>query len=180
VPALTLCSVLALAQVGPLAGLRNQTWFLGRTRQERLYAELRPTLLTEHNGVRTVDEKLVFWAVKGNKTVRRTSRDLGYTFYHPSALDVGLYLRNGRKQLFISLTMGAVRSWVFDFNGRRLRVPYENTIGRVSTSIAPDDHGGWQIVELWPKYQYEDEFHGRPFVVRPDGCVLRRVPLRKK
>lgn len=157
-----------------------QKWLLGSVGGSDLFVEIRLHLFDETNYVRSFDAHAVFTATRDGKTVRRIDRDLGQTFGGPTGLAVGPFLyREDREQLFITLTMGRVQSWVFDFDGKKVRAVYERTEGRVATFISPNDRGGWKITELWPKSQYEDHFP-KPFKVRPDGCVLREVPVEGK
>lgn len=156
----------------------TQKWLLGSAGRVDLFVELRLDLFDETNRIRTFDAHAIFTAFRGNKEVRRIDRDLGQTFGGPTSLSVGPFLKGSScDQLFISLTMGRVQSWVFDFDGKQVKAVYERTSGRVATFLAPNEAGGWEVIELWPKSQYFDEF-GAKGKVGPDGRVRRAVPLK--
>lgn len=179
ITSLIVASVLAISsQANRKASPPPQKWLLGSAGNSDLFVEIRLHLFDETNNIRSFDVHAVFTATRDGKTVRRIDRDLGQTFGGPTGLAVGPFLDSEyREQLFITLTMGRVQSWVFDFDGKNVRAAYERTGGRVATFISPDDQGGWKIMELWPKSQYEDVFP-KPFKVRPDGWVLHEVPLK--
>ncbi len=66
-------------------------------------------------------------------------------------------LKNGRKQVFISLTIGSIRSYVFDFDGEHIQRLYQVDSGRVRVSAVKGTNGIWKLQELWPERQWIDE-----------------------
>ena len=174
---INLAVILVAAALSPSSKPAAETWLFGSANGADLFVEIKPVPFDETNHIRTVEIHAVFTAIRRNKVVQRTERDLGQAFGGPTALVIGGFLGEDREQVFISLTMGAVRSWVFDYDGKKLKTVYERTKGRVATSVSPSANGGWQIDEHWPKQQFEDVFNGQPEHVRPDGYILRSVPL---
>ncbi len=101
--------------------------------------------------------KVVFTAKRGQKVVARIRRDLGQTFAL-NVVECGWFLGNKHEQLFVTTEMGAVESWMFDFDGKTVRTPYHMAGGRVLPYPSFDETGRCQIAEVWPARQYEDEF----------------------
>jgi hypothetical protein len=86
------------------------------------------------------------------------------TFFcgHSDALSTfvssGRYLETSRKQLFVSGEMGMVFTYIFDVNNEKLNIVYQMTDGRVHVRPAHTRQGGWELVEVWPKNEYEDVY----------------------
>ena len=164
--------------LGHLVLQTPEKWSLGDAHGTQLYVELRSKLFDERNGVRTLDMSLVFTATHKGKAMNRVVKELGQTFGGPTNLAVGDFIGAGRFQIYIELRMNAPDSWIFDYDGTKLREAYARTSGRVDTALVPQRKGGWQIYEFWPKSQYEEEFGSAKGKVQTGGWVLRVVPLR--
>jgi hypothetical protein len=78
--------------------------------------------------------------------------------------EIGNFLGKDRRQVFISVRFGRVATHLLDYDGKRIRVLYGRTEGRVSVTATPHGSGRCEITEFWSKPQYWAFFgrKGRP------------------
>ena len=126
------------------------------------------------------DLKLLFERTS-HDNVRLVSRfDVGPSFGLPATLMILPMLGNGRSQVFISARFGAVRSFLLDFDGQRVKMIYSRTEGRVDAMPIYQANGKAMILEIWRPREYTGEFKKLGNVVRSGpwkGMVLRYVPI---
>ena len=130
-------------------------------------------------GTSEYDVFVAFEALKNEKVVKRVTRHLGSTFALNN-VQTAEFTRDDRDQLFITLEMGAVRSWMFDFDGKRLTTPYAMEGGRIHVYPSFDKDGNCQIAELWPRLQAQGVLSDSE--VKPVGNneLLHIVKLARK
>ncbi len=109
-----------------------------------------------------VDEfevKTAFRSYHRGHLVGEKAEDLGPSFGPPRLCCVDEFLGNDRSQVFISTSHGRIASWLFDFDGTKLRTVYSRTDGRVTTYPVVGENGKGSIVELWPSQDFLATFH---------------------
>ncbi|MEP6753974.1 MAG: hypothetical protein ABJA67_00620 [Chthonomonadales bacterium] len=98
--------------------------------------------------------KIIAAENKGHKTLGEKA--IGESFLNDAKFQAGNFVRKDHKQVFISLILGRVYSAIYDFDGHRLKTLYEQNTGRVWTSMEKVGES-WQIREVWPIRQWDDE-----------------------
>ena len=126
---------------------------------------------------------LEFARCQDGKVVSKLTFYAGESFGIPNSLVAFNFLGNRRKQVFVSLRYGAVRSFLLDYDGSQLRTLYKRIEGRVMVLPSFDSRGRAILIENWPKREFLEEFHraGKPYTAGPLlGMVRRDVAIQKE
>jgi hypothetical protein len=125
------------------------------------------------------DYSLTFLRKEQGKVVSKSTFSCGSSFGVPEQLSIqDFFHREGdryerRKQVFISLFSQGARSYLLEYDGKRIEVLYSNEVGRVIAHALPLGDGRCQITEFWPKQQFEGS--QRP---NKDNFAIIRLTLK--
>jgi len=123
------------------------------------------------------DLKLRFECRRNKRVASSTEFKVGPSFGMPTAFSVFPYLRNARSQVFVSVRYGAVSSFLLDYDGKKIKVIYKRTEGRVEVIPGIGSSGRAFLLETWTQRQYADEFPkpGHVYKAGPLVGKVRRV-----
>lgn len=96
-------------------------------------------------------------------------------FPDDTRIQTGDFIEAGHKQVFVTTTMGAVSTEIYDFDSRTVRSLYEPEGGRVGVTLIPAKHHGWSLQESWGRMPYEDEFDLGTGYDKGRGGVVRSL-----
>jgi hypothetical protein len=131
----------------PLSGPKT---FLGTRGKDILYMQPYYTKATPAN---TASIKLKFFVESPSGRGSAHWFNAGQAIGIPDVLSVGYYARSDRREVFISMEVGAVSSFLLDFDGKRIHVLYssetEPESGRIRSFPTWDDTGRFAIREMY-------------------------------
>ncbi len=134
---------------------------LGQAGGAALYARA----VFEHVRLDVYDLSLQFYERRHGTLARRRSFEAGQGFGVANALCIGYYTSEERMQVFVSTEMGAVRSYLLDYDGHQVHVLYRRTVGRVRAFPTWDDKGRFGIREQ--EWHIDKSVNGKVMPVTP-------------
>lgn len=121
--------------------------------------------------------ELDFRSKKNGKLLHTVKKELGEAFSMPT-ISVGRFTTPDREQIFITISHQSAASYLFDFDGTKLRAPYKLDTGRATGFPSFDSHGHGQVAEFWPKRLYLEHFGSLKGVTVRNNMAIRIVKLK--
>lgn len=147
----------------------TQVYPLGSVHGTQTFCRITRTPSPDSDGCETV--RVTFFSQSRGHTLSKSMPD-EFGFTEHTRIQTGDFVGAGHKQLFVTTTMGAVSTDIYDFDGRTVRSLYEPEGGRVGVRLIPTKHHGWRLEESWGRMAYEDEFDlGTGYDKGRDGVV---------
>jgi hypothetical protein len=135
--------------------------------------------LTDNDQGSQGDYVLHFQKRSQDRIIATMDFDAGASEGPSNAFAIDYFVREDRKQVFISVESGGIRSFLLDYDGRRIRSIYARTEGRERVSATRIGNGRCLITEFWPKLQYRDTFGVRRPKTDRLNLVVRHVIVQE-